>query len=101
MELTGTRTIAADRQCIWMHMNDLETLSVVIPPESDRISGAGNGGIAGFAKGHADVGWTEVPGGTQLDCATHAAVGGKLADPFCDAFQAHVEAALSVDGRVG
>jgi carbon monoxide dehydrogenase subunit G len=155
MELTGTRTIAADRQTVWAHLNDPETLRAsipgcetlegspdegfeavvkqkigpvratfkgkvtlgdVTPPESYRITGEGNGGIAGFAKGHADVTLTEVPGGTQLDYAAHAALGGKLAqlgsrlvggvarklaDQFFDAFQAHVEAAQPVDGKAG
>ncbi len=49
------------------------------PPESYTISGEGKGGIAGFAKGGADVKLTEVDGGTQLDYSVDAKVGGKLA----------------------
>ena len=49
------------------------------PPESYTISGEGKGGIAGFAKGGADVKLTEADGGTQLDYSVDAKVGGKLA----------------------
>ena len=55
------------------------TLENLNPPQSYTISGEGKGGIAGFAKGGADVTLTEVEGGTQLDYAVDAKVGGKLA----------------------
>ncbi|WP_339641211.1 carbon monoxide dehydrogenase subunit G [Jannaschia helgolandensis] len=55
------------------------TLSDVKPPESYRIAGEGKGGVAGFAKGGADVRLTEVPEGTELSYAVDAKVGGKIA----------------------
>ena len=49
------------------------------PPHSYTIQGEGKGGIAGFAKGGADVRLTEVPEGTELSYAVDAKVGGKIA----------------------
>jgi len=49
------------------------------PPVSYTITGEGQGGIAGFAKGGAKVQLTEVDGGTQLDYQVDAKVGGKIA----------------------
>ncbi|SFP16868.1 CoxG family protein [Tranquillimonas alkanivorans] len=145
MELTGTRTIAADRETVWTHLNDPETLCACIPgceeltgnpddgfdavvkqkvgpvratfkghvelsnvnaPESYTLAGEGKGGVAGFAKGRADVKLTEVPEGTELSYVVDAKVGGKLAqlgnrlidgtarklsDEFFDRFKARVE----------
>jgi len=48
-------------------------------PNGYRVSGAGTGGIAGFAKGGADVSLTEDNGETILTYAAQAEVGGKLA----------------------
>lgn len=48
-------------------------------PESYTISGEGKGGIAGFAKGGADVKLTEDGEGTILSYEVKAQVGGKLA----------------------
>jgi Uncharacterized conserved protein len=49
-------------------------------PESYTISGEGKGGIAGFAKGGADVKLTDDgEGGTILSYGVKAQVGGKLA----------------------
>ncbi|MEL6701581.1 MAG: carbon monoxide dehydrogenase subunit G, partial [Pseudomonadota bacterium] len=118
MEMTGTRTIAADRATVWAHLNSAETLQACIPgceeltgspdegfaavvkqkvgpvkatfkgevtlsninaPESYTLTGEGKGGVAGFAKGGADVTLTEVPEGTELSYAVDAKVGGKLA----------------------
>jgi carbon monoxide dehydrogenase subunit G len=118
MELSGTRTIAADRETVWAHLNSADTLRACIPgceeltgspedgfeavvkqkvgpvkatfkgavtledvnpPESYRIVGEGKGGVAGFAKGAADVSLTEVEGGTELAYHVDAKVGGKLA----------------------
>ncbi|WP_298430943.1 CoxG family protein [uncultured Jannaschia sp.] len=82
------------------------TLSDVNPPESYRIAGEGKGGVAGFAKGGADVRLAEVPEGTALSYAVDAKVGGKIAqlgsrlidsfaakmaDQFFENFQAQVE----------
>ena len=43
------------------------TLENLNPPNSYSIVGEGKGGIAGFAKGGADVVLTDAEGGTQLD----------------------------------
>ncbi len=84
------------------------TLSEVEPPESYRISGEGNGGVAGFAKGGARVQLREVEEGTELTYEADAQLGGKLAqlgarvvggvarrlaDQFFDNFRSHVERA--------
>ncbi len=55
------------------------TVSDAHPPESYRIAGEGKGGVAGFAKGGADVKLTEVPEGTELNYVVDAKVGGKIA----------------------
>jgi len=55
------------------------TIENAVEPERYRIVGEGKGGVAGFAKGAADVALTEVPGGTQLDYIVEAKVGGKIA----------------------
>ena len=55
------------------------TLKNLNPPNSYSIVGEGKGGIAGFAKGGADVSLSEADGGTQLDYEVDAKVGGKLA----------------------
>jgi len=55
------------------------TLSNLNPPESYTISGEGKGGIAGFAKGGADVRLTEDGGETILAYDVKAQIGGKLA----------------------
>ena len=54
-------------------------LSDLDPPNGYRISGEGQGGIAGFAKGGATVKLTDAPEGTKLSYAVEANVGGKIA----------------------
>lgn len=49
------------------------------PPNGYRIAGEGQGGVAGFAKGEAAVTLDEIEGGTRLNYAVKAQVGGKLA----------------------
>ncbi len=49
------------------------------PPHSYTIQGEGKGGIAGFAKGGADVSLKEDGGATILTYAAKADVGGKMA----------------------
>ena len=76
------------------------------PPSSYRLVGEGKGGVAGFAKGGANVTLTDTEGGTELSYEVDAQVGGKLAqlgnrivggfarkmaDEFFDRFQAQVE----------
>ncbi|KZL22038.1 Carbon monoxide dehydrogenase subunit G (CoxG) [Pseudovibrio axinellae] len=55
------------------------TLSELNPPNSYKISGEGKGGVAGFAKGSADVTLSESGDGTLLNYEVKAKVGGKLA----------------------
>jgi carbon monoxide dehydrogenase subunit G len=56
------------------------TLSNIQPPRSYTISGEGKGGIAGFAKGSADVVLSEDgPEATILKYQAKADVGGKIA----------------------
>ncbi|MFO1154627.1 MAG: carbon monoxide dehydrogenase subunit G [Rhodospirillales bacterium] len=49
------------------------------PPHGYRLSGEGNGGPAGFAKGSANVRLLEDGDGTRLTYTVDAVVGGKLA----------------------
>jgi hypothetical protein len=83
------------------------TLSDVVPGESYTITGEGSGGVAGFAKGSADVKLADAQdGGTELTYTVQAKVGGKIAqlgnrliagfarkmaDQFFERFQAQVE----------
>ena len=83
MEQTGDTTFAAS---IKMKIGPVSAtfkgnveLSNIDAPNSYRISGAGEGGVAGFAKGGADVTLTEADGGTLLRYDVQAAVGGKIA----------------------
>ena len=55
------------------------TLSDLDPPNGYKISGEGDGGIAGFAKGGASVTLTDKDGGTLLTYNVEAQIGGKLA----------------------
>jgi uncharacterized protein len=55
-------------------------LSDMNPPESYRISGTGQGGLAGFATGGATVKLTALgPNETQMDYDVDAQIGGKMA----------------------
>ncbi len=49
------------------------------PPNGYKISGEGDGGVAGFAKGGATVALAEKDGGTLLSYNVEAQIGGKLA----------------------
>lgn len=55
------------------------TLENINAPESYTITGEGKGGIAGFAKGGADVQLTEDGAETVLSYVVNAQVGGKIA----------------------
>lgn len=59
--------------------NGQVTLSNIRAPESYTISGEGKGGVAGFAKGGADVHLAESGTDTVLTYNVNAQVGGKLA----------------------
>jgi len=83
-------------------------LSDVVPGTSYTISGEGKGGVAGFAKGSAQVALSDAEdGATNLHYDVDAKVGGKLAqlgsrlvdsfaqkmaDQFFERFQDHLEA---------
>lgn len=54
-------------------------LSDLDPPNGYRLSGKGNGGLAGFAQGGATVRLTPAAEGTSLAYAVDAQIGGKLA----------------------
>jgi len=56
-----------------VHLTDLD------PPNGYKISGEGEGGVAGFAKGGAIVSLAEKDGGTLLSYNVEAQIGGKLA----------------------
>jgi uncharacterized protein len=56
-----------------VHLTDLD------PPNGYKIVGAGDGGVAGFAKGDAAVALSEIPIGTKLVYKAEAQVGGKIA----------------------
>lgn len=55
------------------------TLSPDAPPERFSLTGQGNGGAAGFAKGGAEVVLEQHPEGTLLKYNATAEIGGKLA----------------------
>ena len=55
------------------------SLGEIDPPNGYRISGEGSGGVAGFAKGGAEVKLAEDGEGTVLTYVADAQVGGKLA----------------------
>jgi uncharacterized protein len=64
------------------------TLSELDPPNGYRITGEGQGGMAGSAKGGAKVRLKDAPGGTLLSYEVEAEVGGRLAQlggPMIDA----------------
>lgn len=88
------------------------TLEDVQEPDSYRIVGEGKGGVAGFAKGSANVTLSDVDDGTELTYFVDAKVGGKLAqlgsrivggfakkmaDQFFENFQGIVEGTADVD----
>lgn len=119
MTMKGEVTLPADRQTVWVKLNDPEVLKACIPgcqtlektsdtsfaavakikvgpvsatfkgavdlteidpPNGYRISGSGEGGVAGFAKGGARVALTDADaGGCLLSYDVEANVGGKLA----------------------
>ncbi len=55
------------------------TLTDLDPPNGYRIVGEGEGGVAGFAKGGANVRLSDKDGGTLLSYDVEAQIGGKLA----------------------
>ena len=57
----------------------LVQITDVVEGRSLRLSGEGKGGVAGFAKGGADVTLEPTEGGTRLSYDVQASVGGKIA----------------------
>jgi hypothetical protein len=89
-----------------LHLTDLN------PPDGYRISGEGQGGVAGFAKGGAAVALAEKDGGTLLTYNVDAQIGGKLAQlgqrlingaakKIADEFFANFAKAISPNGLPG
>jgi carbon monoxide dehydrogenase subunit G len=87
LEKTGDNhmkaTAAVKLGPISARFNGAVTLSDINAPNSYTITGEGQGGVAGFAKGGAKVFLTDDdtngPGATLLKYEVHAQVGGKLA----------------------
>ncbi len=85
-------------------------LEDIVAPERYRLVGEGKGGVAGFAKGGADVALAVIDAGTtRLDYTVDAQVGGKLAQlgarliegtakQYADAFFARLKA--EVEGEM-
>lgn len=55
------------------------TLESMVPPNTLTLKGEGKGGVAGFAKGEADVTLTQDGDETRIDYVVRANIGGKLA----------------------
>lgn len=76
-EMTATATIKVGP--VTAKFGGKVQLSELNAPISYRITGEGQGGVAGFAKGGAFITLDEVEGGTMLTYEVEADVGGKLA----------------------
>ncbi|HET7717485.1 MAG TPA: carbon monoxide dehydrogenase subunit G [Bauldia sp.] len=74
-----TATVQAKVGPVKAVFNGHVTLSNIDPPNGYTITGEGKGGVAGFAKGAADVKLTPDGDGTVLSYKVNAQVGGKLA----------------------
>jgi carbon monoxide dehydrogenase subunit G len=74
-----TATVSAKIGPISSRFNGKVTLADLDPPNSYTISGEGQGGVAGFAKGGAKVQLSDAPGGTALHYQVNAQIGGKMA----------------------
>jgi carbon monoxide dehydrogenase subunit G len=83
LEKTGDHemkaTAAVKLGPISARFNGAVTLSDIDAPNGYTITGDGQGGVAGFAKGGAKVFLTDDTGATLLKYEVHAQVGGKLA----------------------
>jgi uncharacterized protein len=74
-----TATVLAKVGPVKATFNGHVTLSNIDPPNGYTIEGEGKGGVAGFAKGGADVRLADDGAGTLLTYKVSAQVGGKLA----------------------
>ena len=83
LEMTSETTMTAKVQAkvgpVKANFTGDVTLSNIDPPRGYTISGEGKGGVAGFAKGGADVALEEAGDDTILRYTAKAQVGGKLA----------------------
>ncbi|WP_099865773.1 SRPBCC family protein [Pararhizobium haloflavum] len=83
LEMTGDDEMAATVKLkigvVSANFKGKVTLQNMNPPESYTISGEGQGGVAGFAKGGADVALEDHGTETVLNYACKAQVGGKIA----------------------
>ena len=83
LDMTGDNTMAATVKLkigpVSAKFNGEVTLENINAPESYTISGEGKGGVAGFAKGGADVKLTEDGSDTILSYDVKAQVGGRIA----------------------
>lgn len=74
-----TALVSAKIGPISSRFNGKVTLGDLDPPNSYTISGEGQGGVAGFAKGGAKVRLDDAEGGTALQYQVNAQIGGKMA----------------------
>ena len=74
-----TATVVAKVGPVKATFNGHVTLSNIDPPNGYTITGEGKGGVAGFAKGGADVALKDDGAGTILSYTAKGQVGGKLA----------------------
>ncbi len=83
LEQTGDNEMAATVKLkigpVSAKFNGAVTLENINAPQSYTISGEGKGGVAGFAKGGADVSLAEEGDETVLSYDVQAQVGGKIA----------------------
>ncbi|AZN69897.1 carbon monoxide dehydrogenase [Georhizobium profundi] len=83
LEMTGDNAMAATVKLkigiVTATFNGNVTLENIDPPKGYTISGEGKGGVAGFAKGGADVSLEEDGAETVLNYDCKAQVGGKIA----------------------
>lgn len=88
------------------------TLSDIDPPNGYTITGEGQGGVAGFAKGGAKVRLADEESGTRMTYDVEAQVGGKLAQlggrlingvakKYADEFFDNFAKALAPGGEAG
>ncbi len=74
-EASATLKVGPVRATIKGRINQVNAL----PPHSVTLKGEGQGGVAGFARGEADVQLAPQDGGTVLTYTARASIGGRLA----------------------
>jgi len=83
LEMTGpnemTATVVTKIGPVKAKFGGTVRLANIDPPNGYTIEGEGKGGIAGFAKGGADVRLEDAGAGTKLTYTARAQVGGKIA----------------------